>query len=98
MTSEPRSDDDILEGRVDGSEAQLTIGAAACVWNHYLRRWTDGFAVAEAVPGGYRLRRLSDGHVFSHVFSTNEVMEERRKVQELDYGIHFDRRLSHVWE
>ena len=95
MTSAPRSEGEILEGRVGGSEVQLTIGTVACVWNHYLRRWTDGFAVAEVLPSGYRLRRLSDGHVFSHVFNTDEVMEERRKIQKADYGIHQDRRISH---
>ncbi len=87
MTSGPRS------------ELKLTIGDAACVWNDYLRRWTDGFSVAEVVPDGYRLRRLSDGHVFSHVFSTNEVMEDRRKVEDLTYGmIHLDRRTPHFLE
>ena len=95
MTSKPRSEGDYLEGGVGGSEVHLTVGTEACVWNHYLRRWTEGFAVAEVVTTGYRLRRLSDGHVFGHVFSRNEVMEERRKVQEPAYGIHLDRRVSH---
>ena len=98
MNIKPILHGDHLEDRVSGSEAKLTTGEAVCVWNHYLGRWTDGFAVAEVVPGGYRLRRLSDGHVFSHVFSTNEVMEERRTVQELAYGIHLDRRVSHSWD
>jgi hypothetical protein len=66
---------------------------AACVWNQYLRRWTSGFAVAEVLARGYRLRRLSDDYVFSHVFSTDEVMEERRKIQEPGiHGIRVDRR------
>ena len=98
MTSQPRSEGDYLKGGAGGSEVPLTIGTRACVWNHFLRRWTDGFAVAEVVSDGYRLRRLSDGHVFSHVFSRGDVMEERRKVQELDYGIQIDRRVSHLWE
>jgi hypothetical protein len=98
MTSTPSSEGEHLEGRAGGSEVELTIGAAACVWNNYLGRWTDGFAVAEVVPGGYRLRRLSDGHVFSHVFSTNEVMEERRKVQQTLDGIQVDRRKPRVSE
>ena len=86
MTSTPRSEGDFLEGEVGDSGVQLAVGTVACVWNYYLRRWTGGFAVAEVLARGYRLRRLSDDCVFSHVFSTDEVMEERRKVQ--DPGIH----------
>lgn len=82
MTSTPRSEGDSLEREVGDSEVKLTVGMAACVWNQYLRRWTSGFAVAEVHARGYRLRRLSDDHVFDHVFSTDEVMEERRKTQE----------------
>src|ERR1700735_216614 len=82
MTSTPRSEGDSLAGEVGDSEVKLTVGMAACVWNQYLRRWTSGFAVAEVIARGYRLRRLSDDHVFDHVFSTDEVMEERRKTQE----------------
>lgn len=98
MTSRPRPEGDHLEAGVGGAEVQLTVGTVACVWNHYLRRWSDGFAVAEVVPAGYRLRRLTDGHVFAHVFRRNEVMEERRKVQEPDYGIYLDRRVSQFWD
>jgi len=90
MTRTPWSEGDYLEGKVGDSELQLAVGTAACVWNHYLDRWTGGFAVAEVLARGYRLRRVSDGYVFSHVFSADEVMEERRKIQEP--GIHVDRR------
>ncbi len=93
--STPRSEGDYLEGKAGDSELQLALGTAACVWNHYLCRWTGGFAVAEVLAGGYRLRRLSDGCVFSHVFSADEVMEERRKIQEPGiHGIHVDRRIA----
>ena len=95
MTGAPRSEGDFLEGRAGDSEVQLAVGMTACVWNHYLRRWTGGFAVAEVLARGYRLRRLSDGYVFSHVFSADEVMEERHKVQEPGiHGIHVDRRIA----
>ena len=95
MTGTPRSEGDIPEGEVGDSGVQLAVGMAACVWNHYLRRWTGGFAVAEVLASGYRLRRLSDDYVFSHVFSTDEVMEERRKIQEPGiHGIHVDRRMA----
>lgn len=95
MTSTPESEGDLHEGEVGDSEVQLAVGMAACVWNYYLRRWTGGFAVAEVLASGYRLRRLSDDHVFSHVFSTDEVMEDRRKIQEPGiHGIHLDRRMA----
>lgn len=95
MTSTPESEGDLHEGEGNDSEAQLAVGMAACVWNHYLRRWTGGFAVAEVLASGYRLRRLSDDHVFCHVFSTDDVMEERRKIQEPGiHGIHGDRRMA----
>jgi len=95
MTSTPESEGDLHEGEGNDSEAQLAVGMAACVWNDYLRRWTGGFAVAEVLASGYRLRRLSDDHVFSHVFSTDDVMEERRKIQEPGiHGIHGDRRMA----
>ena len=95
MTGAPRSEGEYLEGEAGDSEVQLAVGMTACVWNHYLRRWTGGFAVAEVLPRGYRLRRLSDGYVFSHVFSADEVIEERRKVQEPGFpGIHIDRRIA----
>lgn len=94
MTSMPRSEGDVL-GEVGVTEVQLAVGMAACVWNHYLRRWTSGFAVAEVLSSGYRLRRLSDDYVFGHVFSTDEVMRERRKIHEpSSQGIHVDRRTA----
>ena len=95
MTNTPESEGDFLEGEVGDSEVQLAIGTVACVWNYHLRRWTGGFAVAEVLTSGYRLRRLSDDHVFSHVFSTDEVMEERRKIQEPGiHGFQVDRRMT----
>ena len=95
ITSTPRSEGDYLEGEVGDSVVQLAVGTVACVWNHYLRRWTGGFAVAEVLAGGYRLRRLSDDYVFSDVFIATEVMEERRKIQEpCIHGNHVDRRIA----
>jgi len=96
MTSTPESEGDLLEVAVGDSEVlQLAVGTVACVWNYFLRRWTGGFAVAEVLASGYRLRRLSDDHVFSHVFSADEVMEERRKILEPGIpGVHVDRRIA----
>ena len=93
MKSTPESEGDLDEGEVSDSPVRLAVGMAACVWNYYLRRWTGGFAVAEVLASGYRLRRLSDDYVFSHVFNTDEVMAERRKIQEPGFhGIDLDRR------
>jgi hypothetical protein len=63
------------------SEAGLAVGAAVCVWNYYLQAWSGGFVVAETLPLGYRLRRLSDRQVLDHVFSAEEVMADRRVEQ-----------------
>ena len=93
MTSTPRSDGDLHEGEAGDSDAQLTVGRTACVWNHFLGRWTGGFAVAEVLENGYRLRRLSDDYVFGHVFRIDEVTGERRQIQEFRvHGIHVERR------
>jgi hypothetical protein len=95
MTGTPKSESELLEGEVGASEVHLAVGTVACVWNHFLRRWTGGFAVAEVLATGYRLRRLSDDQVFRHVFSTDEVMEERREIQEPGVqGTYLDRRMA----
>ncbi|HMK99505.1 MAG TPA: hypothetical protein VK428_04895 [Acidimicrobiales bacterium] len=96
MTRTAQSEGGLLENEVAGSQVHLVAGTVACVWNHFLRRWTTGFAVAEVLASGYRLRRLSDGQVFDHVFNAEEVMEERRKmIQEPGFhGTHLDRRIT----
>jgi len=74
-------------------QERLTVGVAVCVWNQFLESWSPGFAVAEVLPLGYRLRRLSDGHTFVDVFATNQVIPERRRKQEHGVvGTHLDRR------
>ncbi|MHB8680709.1 MAG: hypothetical protein ACYDA2_01240 [Acidimicrobiales bacterium] len=49
------------------------VGTPVLVRNRYLGAWSRGFQVAEHVPGGYRIRRLSDGSVFPDVFSVEDV-------------------------
>lgn len=61
--------------------AAMEAGTEVCVWNASLEAWTAGFAVAEVLPGGYRLRRMSDRHVFDHVFTPELVVAERRRGQ-----------------
>jgi hypothetical protein len=38
-----------------------------------LGMWAPGFAIAEVLPDGYRLRRLSDGDVLREVFPSADV-------------------------
>lgn len=59
--------------------ARYAVGTRVCVWNQFLEQWSGGFEVAELRPAGYRLRRVSDGHVISDVFSFDDVLVERRR-------------------
>ena len=54
-------------------------GYKVCVRNRFLGEWTTGFKVAEVLGDGYRIRRLSDDHVFPDVFAFEDVRLERRK-------------------
>lgn len=83
--------------RLGGGESTVAVpleaGTEVCVWNRFLDGWTDGFAVAGVEDGGYRLTRLSDGHVFEDVFPTDVVIPERRKIQTPGFlGTEHDRR------
>ena len=78
------------EARAQGA---MPVGTEVCVWNPSLEAWTAGFAVAEALGDGYRLRRLSDGHVFDHVFALELGVAERRRSQAPGFvGTDHDRR------
>ncbi len=57
----------------------LGVGTKVCVRNRFLGEWTTGFKVAEVLGDGYRIRRLSDDHVFPNVFAFEDVLLERRK-------------------
>ncbi|MDQ1374803.1 MAG: hypothetical protein QOJ09_2141 [Actinomycetota bacterium] len=43
------------------------------------QHWSRGFEIAEAVDGGYKLKRLSDGSVLPVVFEGAEVRPEKKK-------------------
>ena len=95
MTNTSQPEGGLLESVASRSGVSLAIGTPVCVWNHFLGRWTGGFAVAGVHADGYGLRRLSDDHVFPHVFSMDEVMEERRRIQGSGgHWTHPDRRLA----
>ena len=75
----------ILPETVDAAPPTLEIGTQICVRDRFLGNWSSGFVVAGALPGGYHIRRLSDGLAFPDLFGVDDVRVERR--QEPDRGI-----------
>ena len=57
----------------------LEPGTRVDVRSRFDARWTHGFEIAEAVEGGYRIRRLSDGALLPTEFPASEVRVERKK-------------------
>jgi hypothetical protein len=73
--------------------APLDVGTKIYVRNRFLGDWITGFKVAEVLGDGYRIRRLSDDHVFPDVFSFDDVRLERRQHPLRGItGSHLDRR------
>jgi len=69
------------------------VGVAVYVRDRYLGQWCGGFQVAEVLPDGYRIRRLSDGYAFPDVFPFEDVgMERRREPLRGIAGSYLDRR------
>jgi hypothetical protein len=58
---------------------QLEPGSRVEVRNRLDGRWTKGFEVLARDPGGYRLRRLSDGNELPLVFTDDDVRQEKRR-------------------
>jgi len=56
----------------------LDVGISVDVRDRFLGNWCSGFEVAEVLPDGYRLLRLTDRRVFPDVFSFDDVRLERR--------------------
>jgi len=52
---------------------ELRPGAAVSVRTRYLGSWSNGFEVASPLRTGYRVRRVSDGAVFSEVVAFEDV-------------------------
>jgi hypothetical protein len=71
----------------------LGVGTKVYVRNRFLGDWITGFKVAEVLRNGYRIRRLSDDHVFPDVFAFDDVRLERRQqpLREIT-GSYLDRR------
>jgi hypothetical protein len=58
----------------------LGCGTPVDVRSRFLGEWSSGFEVAEQLaPGGYRVRRLSDGTVLPDVFDEQDVRPQRRR-------------------
>lgn len=55
---------------------RLPVGTPVMVKTQYLGSWTSGFAVAEQLTDGYRLRRLSDGVELPDEFAVAAVRRE----------------------
>ena len=64
-------DSPVLSATSSAVVPTLDVGTKVCVRNRFLGDWTTGFRVAEVFRDGYRIRRLSDGHVFPDVFASN---------------------------
>jgi hypothetical protein len=87
------NDVDMTSNENETSANGLGVGAKVCVRNRFLGDWTTGFEVAEVLSGGYRIRRLSDGHDFPDVFAFEDVRPERRQHPLREIGrSHLDRR------
>ena len=58
---------------------RLTPGTRIEVRRRFDSGWASGFEVAEVRPGGYRIRRMSDGEVLPVEFDVDDVRRERKK-------------------
>lgn len=82
-----------VAGTDDGPEPILDVGTRVYVCDRFLGNWSSGFEVAEVLPHGYRLRRLTDDRVFPDVFTFDDVrLERRRHPLRGTEGSHLDRR------
>ena len=63
------------------TERVLSEGTRVEVRNRFDSKWNRGFAVAEVVGDGYRIRRTSDDQLLPSVFTADEVRREARRGQ-----------------
>jgi hypothetical protein len=49
------------------------------VRSRFDQSWARGFEIAERTLHGYRIKRLSDGHVLPAEFSDDDVRQEKRR-------------------
>lgn len=60
-------------------EEFLKPGTRVEVRGRFDGTWSRGFEVAEVLPDGYRLKRLSDGTVLPVEFDVDDVRKEKRR-------------------
>jgi hypothetical protein len=60
-------------------QERLTPGTRIEVRRRFDSGWAAGFEVAEVMPAGYRVRRMSDGDVLPVEFDLDDVRRERKK-------------------
>ena len=60
-------------------EERLKPGTRVEVRSRFEARWSRGFEVAEVLPEGYRLKRLSDLTVLPVEFEFDDVRRERKQ-------------------
>jgi hypothetical protein len=65
--------------RRETSDGALAPGTRVEVRNRFEGRWSRGFEVAEAVTGGYVVRRVSDAEILPVRFDEDDVRAERRR-------------------
>jgi hypothetical protein len=68
----------LLEHEIEIDE-RLRPGTKVEVRKRFDSSWARGFEVADAVEGGYLIRRLSDGDVLPTTFAADDVRRERKK-------------------
>ena len=58
---------------------RLAIDPHVEVRDRYQGTWARGFAIAEWLESGYKVRRISDGAILPDVFTEDEVRPSRRR-------------------
>ncbi len=59
-----------------GTFRGVEVGMEVDVRSRYIGEWSRGFAVAERLRGGVRVRRTSDGALFPDVFDLDDIRLE----------------------
>ncbi len=77
LTDQPTANGATPGGQPTGEG--IAVGDRVEVRRRFDEEWVSGFEVAEAVDGGYTVRRRSDGEVLPAVFPADAVRAERRR-------------------
>ncbi len=58
---------------------RLAVDTHVEVRDRYQGTWARGFAIAEQLESGYKVRRISDGAILPSAFTEEEVRPSRRR-------------------